>query len=79
MKQLEVKNSSNIHWARYDEATRTLEIDFKNSKGEKVSTYAYPEFAPEEWDRFQIADSKGQHFAYHIRPKHKGIRVAQKE
>ncbi len=75
IKHLDLKHSSNMHWSRYDPETQTLEIDFKNSKGQKVSTYKYENFSHEEWDRFQASDSKGKHFAYHIRPKFTGVKL----
>ncbi len=74
MKQFGSK-SSNIHWARYDEEKHELEIDFKDSKGKKTSTYRYAGFKPEDWDKFQASDSHGKHFAFHIRPKFAGVKV----
>jgi len=74
MPQFEAKKSSNISWARYDEATQTLEIDFKGKDGNKASTYTYAGFPPDEWQEFQQAKSKGQHFAYKIRPRFKGVK-----
>ena len=70
------QESSNLKWARYDRAAQVLEIDFKNKAGVKVSTYAYDNFPPEAWDSFQKATSRGRHFAYAIRPKYKGRKVA---
>jgi hypothetical protein len=66
------KHSTNVHWARYDESKQELEIDFKNAKGEKTSTYRYPGFSILDWRKFQDAPSKGKHFAFEIRPKFKG-------
>jgi hypothetical protein len=73
--QFEAKESSNVAWARYDADTRTLEVDFKKD-GVRSSTYIYLEFPPEEWQAFQEAKSKGQHFAYKIRPRFKGTKKA---
>lgn len=73
--RIDCSQSSNISWARYDEATQRLEIDFKNSKGEKVSTYEYADFPPEEWDAFRASESRGKHFAYRIRPRLKGVKL----
>ncbi len=82
---LDGAKSSNVHWARYNLETEVLEVDFKNSKGEKASTYAYDGtltdgkkergFPVEEWRKFQEAASKGEHFAYKIRPRFKGHKI----
>lgn len=77
MEQFTAKESSNVGWARYNSETQVLEIDFRNSKGEKASTYSYAEFPPEAWAAFQAAESKGRHFAFAIRPKYKGVKHAQ--
>lgn len=69
------QESSNLKWARYDRQTRTLEIDFKNKTGVKVSTYAYDNFPPEAREHFQKATSRGSYFAYVIRPKYKGRKL----
>lgn len=74
MQQFEAKESSNVGWARYDAATGTLEIDFRDSKGNRVSTYKYANYPPEEWARFNAAPSKGKFFAYEIRPKFTGAK-----
>ena len=66
--------SSNVHWARYFPDAEILHIDFKNSKGEKTSTYAYSGFKWEDWRAFCEAESKGRHFAFAIRPMFKGVR-----
>ena len=74
MQSFESKGSSNVGWARYDEAKHLLEVDFKNGAGVKTSTYLYADFPPELWERFQAAESKGRFFAYEIRPKFKGVK-----
>ncbi len=51
-------------WARYDWATKTLEVDFP---GKTPSTYAYYDFPPSEWEAFQHATNKGSFFAEHVR------------
>lgn len=75
MSQFEAKESSNVGWARYDEATHVLEIDFKDKAGNKASTYAYDEFPPAQWQAFMEAPSKGRHFAFAIRPNFRGRRL----
>ena len=77
MEQFTAEKSSNVGWARYDSETQVLEIDFRNSKGEKGSTYNYAGFPPEAWALFQAAESKGKHFAFTIRPCYKGVKNAQ--
>lgn len=81
----QAKESSNIDWARY--ANGKLRIDFKNKAGVKVSTYEYDGtlakdgtnptgcFPPAEWISFKASTSKGQYFAYHIRPVYKGVKL----
>jgi hypothetical protein len=65
--QMECKRSSNLQWARYFPEEERLEIDFKTSTGSFASTYEYRSFQAMDWDLFVEADSKGKHFAYHIR------------
>lgn len=74
MQEFDGKGSSQVHWARYDPLTRTLEIDFKNSKGGKASTYSYAEFSKEDWIAFQSAEQKGSHFARAIRNNFKAVK-----
>lgn len=68
MEQFEAKESSNVAWARYDADAQTLEVDFKKN-GAKQSTYSYRPFTAEDWRAFSEAKSKGEHFAYKIRPR----------
>ena len=68
MLSIDCKESSNLHWARWDPDSQTLEIDFKNSAGSKVSTYAYRGFTAEDWEALTAAGSRGRHFAYVIKP-----------
>lgn len=74
MQEFDGKGSRQVHWARYDAETRTLEIDFKGKDGAKQSTYSYAEVSPEDWTAFQAAPSKGYHFAYAIRNKFKATK-----
>lgn len=85
MEQFELRESSNLKWARFDELA--LEIDFKNAKGIKVSTYRYDGtrldgkigegggFPRSVWQQFKAAAEPGKFFAYHVRPIFKGIKI----
>jgi len=75
MSDFEAHESSNIGWARYNATTRVLEVDFKDKTGSKTSTYSYADFPEEMWIEFNASDSKGRFFAYHIRPKYKGVKT----
>ena len=70
MHEIDCKESSNLHWARWDAASQTLFVDFKNAAGVKVSTYEYRGFLEDDWQAFNAAESKGRHFAYAIRPRY---------
>ncbi len=72
MPEFQAEHSANIGWARYDEASSQLEVDFKNSQGIKTSTYVYDNFPAGDWEAFRLAESKGKYFAYHIRPRYVG-------
>ncbi len=86
------KHSKQVHWARYNEDTKTLEVDFKDLKnGGKQSTYSYHErlnpdktpnpphgFTMAEWRAFQDAPSKGSHFAQYIRNNYRGVKIWSK-
>jgi hypothetical protein len=72
---LDCKQSSNLRWARYDPATKILEIDFKNKSGEHTSTYAYDNFPPDGWTALQASPNPGRFFAFHIRNAFKGRRL----
>lgn len=76
MQEFQSEHSANIGWARYDEAKRVLEVDFKNKDGVHTSTYAYAEFQGSDWTEFVEAKSKGQHFAFKIRPRFVGVKVS---
>jgi hypothetical protein len=75
MKDLDCKESKTLEWARYNEATQTLEVDFKNNSGQKQSTYRYDGFPPEAWSQFMASSSRGAHFARYIRPRYKGVKI----
>lgn len=74
MKSFEARESATVGWARYDPATETMEVDFKDKTGAKASTYSYAGVSLAEWERFERAESKGKHFAFEIRPKYKGVK-----
>jgi len=73
--QFEATESKQIAWARWDDATDALEIDFKDKTGAKASTYRYEKFTWEDWQEFQRAASKGKHFAFRIRPRFKATKI----
>jgi len=59
--------SSQIHSIGYDEPTKTLRIQFKNSKGEPGSLYSYANVPPELHVNFMAAESKGKFFGANIK------------
>lgn len=59
--------SSQIHAIGYDEAQRTLAIQFKNKNG-VGSLYHYENVPPEMHQEFMAADSKGRFFQQKIKP-----------
>lgn len=69
MDRLAVK-SSNIRAIGYDEATNTLEIEFKTG-----SVYQYQPVPNSFVDRFTAAPSKGRFFDLYIREKFRTVRV----
>ena len=79
MQTLEARDSSNVGWARYEEETRTLFIDFRGKDGQKQSTYRYADFPLERWLQFNAATSKGSFFAYNIRPHYTGVKIWKRE
>jgi len=75
---LDCKQSTNLRWARYDPATKILEIDFKDqASGAVKSTYAYDNYPPDGWAALQASPSPGKFFAYHIRPHFTGRRLGE--
>lgn len=75
MPEFAAETSSNVHWARYNESTSTLEIDFRGKDGAKKSTYRYENFPAEAWAQFNAASSKGLFFAKKIRPRYTGVKI----
>lgn len=55
-------SSSNIKSVGYDAQTRTLAIEFSNSR-----VYHYADVSPEAHQALIGADSIGRHFAAHVR------------
>lgn len=78
MEEFEDKRSSNIGWARYNEAELTLEVDFKDKNGNKSSTYSYPNFPASEWAAFKESASRGKFFAERVRNRYVGARLGEK-
>lgn len=62
--------SSHIREMRYDEATRTLYIDFRAGV-----TYAYSDVPIEVFNGAVIAGSAGKYFQENIKMKYDGQRV----
>ncbi len=73
--QVSCRFSSFVLWARYDPTQRLLEIDFKNARGRKRSTYAYRDFPPDRWDEFRYSRFRELYFVYQIRPRFKGVKI----
>jgi hypothetical protein len=65
--------SSNIHSAGYDPETRVMCVRFRDyvHKGNGVvkpgAVYEHLDVSPEAFEAFMAAESKGAHFAAHIR------------
>jgi len=71
--------SSLIHAYGYDQATRTLAIQFKG-KGDRIgATYHYADVAPEMYAELQETKSVGKFFGLNIKNNdaHQYIRVAE--
>lgn len=68
--------SSNIHWARYNEAAQTLQIDFKDKDGKKVSTYEYANVPLEVFEGMKASQKRGEFFAYRIRGRFEYRKIA---
>jgi hypothetical protein len=60
-------SSSSIHSVGYDEATRTMHVEFASGQ-----IYEYSGIEPEEHRALVEAPSVGSHFAKHIRPHYAG-------
>jgi hypothetical protein len=69
MKLTEIE-SSNIAAIGYDAASKRLRVQFKNG-----GLYEYPDVPAKAHDEFMGAESKGSHFAKHIRGKFEGKKV----
>lgn len=67
--KMEPVDSEAISSIGYDEAAKELYVFFRN--GSKVK---YFEVSPEKHKALMDAESKGKHFAKHIRPAHKFAR-----
>lgn len=70
-KQVEIKRqtikSSTIESAGYDEPSRTLEIAFKNGRGQINAVWRYSPITEDAWKAFLNADSQGKYFHANIR------------
>jgi hypothetical protein len=62
--------SSNIAAIGHDEATNTLAVKFSSGHA-----YHYPGVSKAEAEALKGAKSIGSHFAQHIRPKFKGVKL----
>ena len=69
MKLTEIE-SSNIAAIGYDAASKRLRVQFKNG-----GLYEYPDVPAATHEAFMAAESKGSHFAKHIRGKHEGKKL----
>jgi hypothetical protein len=58
-------SSSNLASVGYDEATKTLEVEFK-----KGSTYQYEDVPQSEYERLMDAESVGSYFASNIKDRY---------
>jgi len=66
---LKIKKSSNIHGARYDPDTETLELDLNGG------TWAHFGVGQDKVDDFVSAKSHGEHHAKFIKDQHETKRV----
>lgn len=60
-------DSSKIAAIGHDPGTATLAVRFKNWKGQPTSLYHYRNFTTADFEAFKNAESKGRHFAEHIK------------
>jgi hypothetical protein len=63
-------SSSNIRSIGYDEASQTLEVEFKSS-----GIYQYSAVANNLFEQFIAAPSKGRYFDQNIREKFRTVKV----
>ena len=73
--EIDCRESSNLHSARYDADARVLEISFKSANGAKTSTYRYEDVGPLLWEDLCAAESKGKFFAANIKVRFKGVKI----
>jgi hypothetical protein len=73
--QINCRYSSFVLCARYDYGRHVLEVDFKDQRGHKRSTYAYLEFSSDEWEQFRFAKFRGLHFAHRVRGRFKTVKI----
>ena len=66
---LKLKKSSNVHGARYDPDTETLELDLNGG------TWAHFGVDQQKVDDFVSAKSHGEHHAKHIAGQHETKRI----
>lgn len=71
--ELNPVESSNIAAVGYDEASRTMRVEFKNG-----SQYDYPDVDQVLVDEFLDADSVGRYFQQNIRNSFQGLKVDQR-
>ena len=71
MKHVPVE-SSNIHSVAYSAELAAMEVAFKNG-----TTYRATEVMPSDHAAFMAAQSKGSHFAQHLRGRFKWQKVTQ--
>ena len=70
--QLTPINSSNIHSVGYDLDTRTMRVRFRDRTDRHGAVkpggiYEHQDVPQEAFDAFMAAESKGAHYAQHIR------------
>ena len=59
------KPSAQIAMRGYDPETKTLALTFTRGNG---AIYHYPDFSPEQWGAFLVADSAGGYFGKVVKP-----------
>jgi hypothetical protein len=75
MQRIDVK-SSLLQAIGYDEASKTLLIEFKGkTEGEPGKVYKYNGVSQETFEKFRTAESHGKHFLKEIKPNHACTKV----
>jgi hypothetical protein len=74
MKRNPVEKSSMFKSVAWDQATKTLEVEFLNG-----GVYQYDDFTLGDWREWCAADSKGSHFGKHIRGRFPARKIEQEE